>query len=174
MDPGTLGSNSSPPIQLLMCRRPNLLSPTNWQSDPLDSIDIRSYFMIGGSKNKKETDKKAQIQDEKTSKPKKKRAIILSSDSEDENPASKRQRDSNALDLKSPSNKKLPNGSSYPTEKKTVDPKDVFGNEKVKRSTLTTSSKRNIEFGVLSLGAACNDVTEECACVDVKSIEKEV
>nr|CAD7588839.1 unnamed protein product [Timema genevievae] len=111
--------------------------------------DIRSYFMIGGSKNKKETDKKAQIQDEKTSKPKKKRAIILSSDSEDENPASKRQRDSNALDLKSPSNKKLPNGSSYPTEKKTVDPKDVFGNEKVKRSTLTTSSKRNIEEAAL-------------------------
>nr|CAD7588841.1 unnamed protein product [Timema genevievae] len=85
-----------------------------------EGVDIRSYFMIGGSKNKKETDKKAQIQDEKTSKPKKKRAIILSSDSEDENPASKRQRDSNAL------------------------------------------------------GAACNDVTEECACVDVKSIEKEV
>nr|CAD7453506.1 unnamed protein product [Timema tahoe] len=111
--------------------------------------DIRSYFMIGGSKNKKETDKKAQIQGEKTSKPKKKRAIILSSDSEDENPVSKRQRDSNALDLKSPSNKKLPNESSYPTEKKPVDPKDVFGNEKVKRSTLTTSSKRNIEEAAL-------------------------
>nr|CAD7260411.1 unnamed protein product [Timema shepardi] len=107
--------------------------------------DIRSYFMIGGSKNKKETDKKSQLQDEKTSKPKKKRAIILSSDSEDENPAPKRQRDFNATDLKSPLNKKLPNGSSYATDKKPVDPKDVFGQEKVKRSTLTTSSKRNIE-----------------------------
>nr|CAD7395462.1 unnamed protein product [Timema cristinae] len=111
--------------------------------------DIRSYFMIGGSKNKKETDKKSQLQEEKTSKPKKKRAIILSSDSEDEIPAPKRQRDFNDIDLKSPSNKKLPNGSSYPTEKKPVDPKDVFGHGKVKRSTLTTSSKRNIEEAAL-------------------------
>ncbi|CAG2060210.1 unnamed protein product [Timema podura] len=37
-NPGTLGSNGSPQIQVLMCRHPDPRSPLNGQSDPLDSM----------------------------------------------------------------------------------------------------------------------------------------